>query len=1032
MERRGSAARDRDRLSGAGGAAAWCRAAVAQRGGRPRGRGSTGSRVTPPARPGRRACPSDAPCAAPPSTMSRRPRPPSCASCGASRSRRFRAPARRARRAGRRRRCPPAAARELGRKRRRAAELRSPDAAPPAASRRPRPTRTGCARSSCPSFPVRWDAQVLRYLDYFKNDPKGRAVMSSWLRRAGRYRELFDKALARHGLPRDLFYLAMIESGFETGARSRVGAGGVWQFMPGAARAYGLEVSYWIDARRDPERAAEAAGALPQGSRTSASDPWPLAFAAYNAGYGAVLRSITSYNTNDYWELVKHESGLPWESSVYVPKILAAAIVGRNLAAFGFADVTPDPPFAYDEVEVPAGTTLATVARAAGSEDRGGRVAEPAAGARPDAARSGADAGARPAGHAPRSTRPASTRRAPADSKLETVVLRFGETLDERGPRCAAPAARELRRLNGVKDSGRAARRNGDRRPACRQRGARPARPTTKDDDAASRRRPTPTTPCWSRSPIAPSATKGASGCSTGRATATAWTRSPTRSASAARTSASGTTSIPARSCTRRWCCRSSCARTSIRRACVLLDPAKVRVVTLGSEEFLELETARRGKKRLYVHRQGRRHAGQDRPPLRADAGRSRAHQPVFVQHGAARGRSRRRLLADRRAAARDDDGDDARQEAPRARRPTGAAKRAPRRRPRRRSRRPPSPRSTRRPDKQAATSPDKKRRESPEGRRQDRRPRRSSEAARGARRARASSRTRPASGSTTRSRPAVPGLSVAAAQTPAGRRRRRASTAGRPRKGAAPAARPDDRDRRRGAGGRRGTARARRCVPIREPGRSRCCTRTTRWWRSPSRPGMPSHPLAPGQLGTAANAIVRALPRMRGRVARSARGGPGPPPRRGHQRRADRGAQRARLAAAARRARRPETARRPTSPRSWARPPDAGVETAPIGRVGRRGARVRVGGGPPAAQPARTAWTGRRAARRRPRSCARACTPGRPHQVRAHLAAAGHPIVGDTNYGGAPNKRPHPQPTRARSFAPARGVGALPPSGFR
>ena len=214
---------------------------------------------------------------------------------------------------------------------------------------------------------MRWDPQVLRYLDYFKSDPKGRSVMSSWLRRAGRYRDVFDKVLARHGLPHDLFYLAMIESGFESAARSRVGAGGVWQFMPSAARAYGLEVSYWIDARRDPERAADAAARYLKDLHVRFGS-WYLVFAAYNAGYGAVLRSITNYNTNDYWELVKHESGLPWESSLYVPKILAAAIVGRNQAAFGFGDVTPDAPFAYEEVEVPAGTTLATVARAAGAK----------------------------------------------------------------------------------------------------------------------------------------------------------------------------------------------------------------------------------------------------------------------------------------------------------------------------------------------------------------------------------------------------------------------------------------------------------------------------------------------------------------------------------------------------------------------------------------------------------------------------------------------------------------------------------------
>jgi len=94
-------------------------------------------------------------------------------------------------------------------------ELRSPTP-PPAASATVPPDSDWLRALKLPDFPVRWDAQVLRYLDYFKNDPKGRSVMSNWLRRAGRYREMFDKVLVRHGLPRDLFYLAMIESGFES------------------------------------------------------------------------------------------------------------------------------------------------------------------------------------------------------------------------------------------------------------------------------------------------------------------------------------------------------------------------------------------------------------------------------------------------------------------------------------------------------------------------------------------------------------------------------------------------------------------------------------------------------------------------------------------------------------------------------------------------------------------------------------------------------------------------------------------------
>ena len=300
-----------------------------------------------------------------------------------------------------------------------------------------------------PDFPVRWDAQVLRYLDYFKNDPKGRAVMSSWLRRAGRYRELYDKVLARHGLPRDLFYLAMIESGFESVARSRVGAGGVWQFMPGAARAYGLEVSYWIDGRRDPERAADAAARYLKDLYVRFGS-WPLVFAAYNAGYGAVLRAITNYNCNDYWELVKHESGLPWESSVYVPKILAAAIVGRNQAAFGFTDVTPDPPFAYDEVEVPAGTTLATVARAAGAKNEVVEALNPQLLRSRTPPERGAMRVRVPTGTA--SIYAANIDKARAADKVDTVLLRFGETLDDVA-RARGLAVRELRRLNGVKDS---------------------------------------------------------------------------------------------------------------------------------------------------------------------------------------------------------------------------------------------------------------------------------------------------------------------------------------------------------------------------------------------------------------------------------------------------------------------------------------------------------------------------------------------------------------------------------------------------
>jgi len=328
--------------------------------------------------------------------------------------------------------------------------LRSPDL-PGARERTGAPPDSEWLRGlKLPELPVRWDPQVLRYLDYFKNDTRGRAVMTNWLRRAGRYRSLIEVALSREGLPKDLLYVAMVESGFDTSARSRVGAGGVWQFMPGAARAYGLEVGYWIDARRDPEKSAEAAARYLKDLYVRFNS-WPLVFAAYNAGYGAVLKSITRYNTNDYWELCRHEAGLPWESSLYVPKIMAAAIVGHNLEAFGFSDVIPDPPFAYETVEVPAGTTLGTVARAAKAKIEVVEALNPQVARDRTPPDRGAVALRIPVGTTPAFAEAFERTRGAVD-RLETVTLRFGEGLDDVA-RAHGTTARELRRLNGVKDS---------------------------------------------------------------------------------------------------------------------------------------------------------------------------------------------------------------------------------------------------------------------------------------------------------------------------------------------------------------------------------------------------------------------------------------------------------------------------------------------------------------------------------------------------------------------------------------------------
>lgn len=437
-----------------------------------------------------------------------------------------------------------------------------------------------------PEFPVRWDPLVVRYLDFFKADAKGRAIMGAWLRRLGRYRALFEPALERQGVPKDLVFLAMVESGLDPGSTSQVGAGGIWQFMPGAARAYGLEVSYWVDGRRDPERAVEAAARYLKDLYVRFGS-WELVFTAYNAGYGAVLRSIAHYNTNDYWELVRHESGLPWESSVYVPKILAAAIVGHNLEAFGFADVAPDGPIAFDRVEAPPGATFATIARAAGT-----RV-DTIAALNPELVRERTppDRAAAlvriPAG-ASAEYAAAMQRSRLGGERLEPVVLRFGETLEDVA-RARGTTAKDLKRLNTVRDTGElragvtilAPRRAGG--------GETPAKADDEDDD------------------LLVVAVPDRVFATDGRERVFYRTRDADTVEEIADVFRVRTEDLcdwnnvdPAAKLHPRMVLQIFVPRGFDPAGISLLDAAKVRVVTLGSDEFLELEAARRGKKRLF------------------------------------------------------------------------------------------------------------------------------------------------------------------------------------------------------------------------------------------------------------------------------------------------------------------------------------------------------------------------------------------------------------------------------------------------
>ena len=221
------------------------------------------------------------------------------------------------------------------------------------------------AKLEMPDLPVRWDARVVRYIEFFKDDPRGRAIFSVWMKRSGRYREAIKRTLRRKGMPEDLLYLAMAESGFEASARSPAGAQGVWQFMPETGRLFGLTQDRWADQRLNVSLATEAAADYLMDLHRRFGT-WELAMASYNMGSGGVLSALRRYNTNDYWALSRAEGSLPWETTLYVPKILALAVLGKNAAALGWKDLQLEPPLDGQDVTVPAGTSLASVAQAAG------------------------------------------------------------------------------------------------------------------------------------------------------------------------------------------------------------------------------------------------------------------------------------------------------------------------------------------------------------------------------------------------------------------------------------------------------------------------------------------------------------------------------------------------------------------------------------------------------------------------------------------------------------------------------------------
>ena len=209
-------------------------------------------------------------------------------------------------------------------------------------------------------IPLVTNRKVEQLIRYFET--KGRKQFNIWLKRKQKYGPMILSILKEHELPQELLYLAMIESGFNPKAYSRASASGLWQFVYATGKVYGLNRSWYLDERRDPEKATIAA-CLYLKDLYKEFDHWYLALAAYNAGSGRVHRAQRLHLTSDFWQL----HSLPKETRNYIPYYLAATIIGEHPEKYGFSEEhLNETAWEYEKVDIEKSADLSVLALAAG------------------------------------------------------------------------------------------------------------------------------------------------------------------------------------------------------------------------------------------------------------------------------------------------------------------------------------------------------------------------------------------------------------------------------------------------------------------------------------------------------------------------------------------------------------------------------------------------------------------------------------------------------------------------------------------
>ena len=203
---------------------------------------------------------------------------------------------------------------------------------------------------------------IQQFINYYQG--RGRSTMDAGLRRSGQFMRMARKIFREEGVPEDITWLGQVESAWRPRAQSWAAASGLWQFIPGTGRTYGLRQTAWVDERNSFEKATRASARYLRDLARHYNGNWELAMAAYNTGQGNVDRAVSRAGRADFWAIYPY---IAQETRNYVPNILATMLIAKNPEKYGFRNVRPDAPLSYGIVQLQTSTSLHLIAQLTGT-----------------------------------------------------------------------------------------------------------------------------------------------------------------------------------------------------------------------------------------------------------------------------------------------------------------------------------------------------------------------------------------------------------------------------------------------------------------------------------------------------------------------------------------------------------------------------------------------------------------------------------------------------------------------------------------